>query len=57
MSLDQLKTQKESNEITAIFELIETLMLENCVVAIDAMGCQKKIVGKIVRKKHIIAWR
>jgi len=51
MSLGQLKTQKKSNEITAIPELIETLMLEGCVVTMDAMECQKKIVDKIVSKK------
>ncbi len=49
--LGQLKTSEKSNEITAIPELLELLDLTNSVVTIDAMGCQTKIVEKIVEKK------
>lgn len=45
--LGQLKTSEKSNEITAIPELLNTLLLKGCVVTIDAMGCQTAITKKI----------
>ena len=45
--LGQVKTQDKSNEITAIPELLDTLLLKGCIVTIDAMGCQRKIADKI----------
>ena len=45
--LGQLKTAEKSNEITAIPELLDTLVLKDCTVTIDAMGCQTAIVKKI----------
>jgi|HubBroStandDraft_5_1064220.scaffolds.fasta_scaffold123849_1 predicted transposase YbfD/YdcC len=45
--LGQLKTAEKSNEITAIPELLDTLVLKGCTVTIDAMGCQKAIIKKI----------
>ena len=50
MVLGQVKTEEKSNEITAIPKLLEMLELNGCFVTIDAMGCQKKIVKKIVEK-------
>lgn len=47
----QIKTEEKSNEITAIPELLELLDLKGVIVTIDAMGCQKKIAGKIAEKK------
>ncbi|PIS28337.1 hypothetical protein COT42_08390 [Candidatus Saganbacteria bacterium CG08_land_8_20_14_0_20_45_16] len=47
----QVKTEEKSNEITAIPKLLEMLMLKDCIVTIDAMGCQKKIAEAITRKK------
>lgn len=47
----QVKTEEKSNEITAIPTLLEKLALEGCIVTIDAMGCQYKIAGRIVKKK------
>jgi len=41
----------KSNEIVAIPELLDLLAIEGAIVTIDAMGCQKKIAGKIVDKK------
>lgn len=38
----------KSNEITAIPELIKTLDLEQCIVTIDAAGCQKAIAETII---------
>ena len=48
--LGQRATEAKSNEITAIPELLETLMLRGCIVTIDAMGCQKAIAAKIVEQ-------
>ena len=49
--LGQIKVDDKSNEITAIPKLLEVLLLEGCIVTIDAMGCQKKIAKKIVQRK------
>jgi len=49
--LGQLKVDEKSNEITAIPELLDALLLKGCVVTIDAMGCQKKIAKKILDKE------
>jgi predicted transposase YbfD/YdcC len=46
--LTQKKVDSKTNEITAIPELLEALELVGCIVTIDAMGCQKEIVRKIV---------
>lgn len=57
MTLGQVATEEKSNEITAIPKLIETLHLKGCIVTIDAMGCQQKIVTKIQEKEadYVIA--
>jgi predicted transposase YbfD/YdcC len=49
--LGQVKTSEKSNEITAIPELLELLAIKDCIVTIDAMGCQKDIAEKIIKKK------
>jgi len=46
--LGQVKTEEKSNEITAIPTLIDLLELKECIVTIDAMGCQQDIAQKIV---------
>ena len=51
MILCQIKTDSKSNEITAIPEILDLLFLKNSIVTIDAMGAQKKIVEKIIKKK------
>ncbi len=48
--LGQARTAEKSNEITAIPELLDALLLKGCVVTIDAMGCQTAIAAKIVGK-------
>ena len=45
--LGQINVDARSNEITAIPELLNTLDVSGCTVAIDAMGCQKEIASKI----------
>lgn len=48
--LGQKKVEGKSNEITALPELIKVLDLAGCIVTIDAMGCQREIVKKIIEK-------
>ena len=48
--LGQVKTDAESNEITAIPKLLEILHLQGCLVTIDAAGCQREIVKHIIDK-------
>jgi predicted transposase YbfD/YdcC len=48
--LGQRKTAEKSNEITAIPELLRVLDVAGCIVTIDAMGCQTKIVETIVAR-------
>lgn len=45
-SLGQIATDEKSNEITAIPEFIDQIDIEDAVVTIDAMRCQKAIVKK-----------
>jgi predicted transposase YbfD/YdcC len=47
--LGQLKVSEKSNEITAVPELLRVLELKDCIVTLDAMGCQKKIAEQIVQ--------
>jgi len=51
ISLGQYKVDDKSNEITAIPELLSLLTLEDAIVTIDAMGCQKAIADQIVEQK------
>jgi len=46
--LGQLKVDDKSNEITAIPELLDMLMIKGCTITIDAMGCQKAIADTII---------
>jgi predicted transposase YbfD/YdcC len=46
--LGQIATDEKSNEITAIPELLKMLVIEGCVVTIDAMGTQKEIAEQII---------
>jgi predicted transposase YbfD/YdcC len=46
--LGQISTDEKSNEITAIPMLLSLLNIEDCVVTIDAMGCQTEIAQKIL---------
>jgi len=42
--LGQVKVDEKSNEITAIPELLNLLVLKGCIVTIDAMGCHVNFV-------------
>ena len=48
--LAQVATDVNSNEITAIQELLDLLDLRKVIVSTNAMGCQKKIAEKIIEK-------
>ena len=48
--IGQVKADEKSNEITAIPRLLDLLYLKGAIVTIDAAGCQKKIVKKIVKR-------
>ena len=48
--LGQKKVDDKSNEITAIPELLKVLSLKGCIVTIDAIGCQKKIIKQITNQ-------
>jgi predicted transposase YbfD/YdcC len=50
LTLGQVAVAGQSNETTAIPQLIELLDLQGCVVTIDAAGCQKEIAAQIVAK-------
>lgn len=47
VALGQLAVDTKSNEITAIPELLNLLLLQGCIVTIDAMGCQHEIARTI----------
>ena len=49
--LGQQKCYEKSNEITAIPNLLDMFLIEGSVITIDAMGCQKDIASKIIKKK------
>jgi len=48
--LGQQKCYEKSNEITAIPALLTMLLIKGTIITIDAMGCQKKIAVKIIKK-------
>ena len=49
--LGQLKVDGKSNEITAIPQLLDLIDAAGATVTIDAMGCQTKVVEKIIEKQ------
>lgn len=49
--LGQLKVDGKSNEITAIPQLLEVLDITGAIITLDPMGCQTKVVDKIVERK------
>lgn len=51
ISIGQVKVNDKSNEITAIPELLDLIDISNCIITIDAIGCQKNILDKIVEKE------
>ena len=50
LCLGQEGTRGKGNEIMGIKALLETLSLKDCIVTIDAIGCQTEIAEKIVER-------
>ena len=46
--MGQLATAAKSNEITALPKLLKLLDLQDAVVTLDAMGCQKTLARQII---------
>ena len=51
LCLGQKAVVEKSNEITAIPALLKLLTVKDCIITIDAMGCQKTIAGTIIEKE------
>jgi predicted transposase YbfD/YdcC len=51
LSLTQVAVDSKSNEIKAIPELVEMLVLKGAIVTIDAMGCQSDIANAILEQE------
>ena len=51
LSIGQVKLDDQSNEITAIPDLLELIDIKGSTITIDAIGTQEEIVNKIVDKK------
>ena len=49
--LGQVKSEAKSNEIEAMPRLLKMLDIRNCIVTIDAMGCQSAIAEQIIEQK------
>jgi len=49
--LGQRKVDEKSNEIAALPLLLEALDLKDCIVTIDAMGCQREIASQIIEQE------
>lgn len=55
--LGQLKTEEKSNEIIAVPELLDALVIKGCIITADVMSCQKGITVKVIAKEgdYVIA--
>lgn len=51
LTLGQVKVAAESNEITAVPELLRAIEIEGAVVTVDALNTQKEIAARIREKK------
>jgi len=51
MIIGQVKVEEKSNEITAIPELLEALLIEGSIITIDCNGMSEEIAKKIRSKK------
>lgn len=53
MCLAQYKVANNSNEIPASPVILNWLEIEDCIITIDAIGCQRSIAEQIRGKKQI----
>jgi predicted transposase YbfD/YdcC len=49
--LGQTAVNAKTNEMTAIPELLTIFNIENSIITLDAMGCQRKIAEQIIKQK------
>lgn len=49
--LSQHKSEGKKNEQAGVLEILDSLILKNAVISVDAMNTQKKIAEKIIHKK------
>jgi NADH/NAD ratio-sensing transcriptional regulator Rex len=49
--LGQVAVDNKTNEINAIPELLTMLDIENSIITLDAMGCQREIAQQVVKQK------
>lgn len=49
--LAQRTVDEKTNEIPELPKLLDDLQIEGATISIDAMGCQKNVVSKIIQKK------
>ncbi len=58
-SLGQVRVNDKLNEITAIPELLDKLMIKGNIITINAMGTQTNIVDKIIKNEadYILAFK
>ena len=54
--IGQIKTDKKSNEITAIPELLNMLDIKGKIITTDAMGCQKDIAEDTKQGGDYFLW-
>ena len=50
LCLGQLECVNKKDEINTIPKLLDVIEPKNCIVSVDALGCQKKIAKKIISK-------
>ncbi len=53
LSIGELRVGEKTNEIKEIPKLLKKLDISNCVITIDAIGCQKPIAKQIVEQKGL----
>jgi predicted transposase YbfD/YdcC len=51
LMLGQVKVSGDSNEITAVPQLLQLLELKGCIVTVDALLCQKEIASEIITQE------
>ena len=51
LMLGQVKVSGDSNEITAVPQLLRLLEVKGCIVTVDALNCQKEIASQIITQQ------
>ena len=51
LMLGQVKVSGDSNEITAVPQLLRLLEIKGCIVTVDALNCQKEIASEILNQE------